>query len=192
MRRSILESVSSLRELTDDVDTQDSLWAAEDIDAIFDQDPQRVANRPIKETLGGIEDYIVKTLLEKCYDNDESRVPYIDYIGSVPATINSTLASSYGINDTSDKISTTYKFGSSLPPVEEWLETLAGPEVNWLRALLRSENIVQKSGYISNPIKRLFSPHAGQSVTVKYDAAGAPSGVLLNGGSLLRRPQAYV
>jgi fatty acid synthase subunit alpha len=119
VRRSILESVSSLLELTDDVDTQDSLWAAEDIDAIFDQDPQRVANRPIKETLGGIEDYIVKTLLEKCYDNDESRVPYIDYIGSVPATINSTLASSYGINDTSDKISTTYKFGSSLPPVEE-------------------------------------------------------------------------
>ena len=44
--------------------------------------------------------------------------------------INSTLASSYGISVTSDKISTTYKFGSSLPPVEEWLETLAGPEVN--------------------------------------------------------------
>ena len=44
-----------------------TLWAAEDIDAIFDQDPQRVAilqgavavkharvaNRPIKEMLGG-------------------------------------------------------------------------------------------------------------------------------------------
>ena len=73
VRRSILESGSSLLELTD-VDTQDSLWAAEDIDAIFDQDPQRVAilqgpvavkharvaNRPIKEILGGIEDYIVK------------------------------------------------------------------------------------------------------------------------------------
>ena len=79
----------------------------------------RVANWPIKEMLGGIEDYIVKKLLEKYYDNDESRVPYINYIGSVPATINSTLASSYGINVTSDKIGTTYKFGSSLPPVEE-------------------------------------------------------------------------
>ena len=170
------------------------LSIAQDIDAIFDQDPQRVAilqgpvavkharvaNRPIKEMLGGIEDYIVKKLLEKYYDNGESRVPYIDYIGSVPVTINSTLASSYGINATSDKISTTYKFGSSLPPVEEWLETLAGPEVNWLQALLRSENIVQKSRYISNPIKRLFSPRAGQTVTIKYDAAGAPFGVSLN------------
>ena len=70
----------------------------------------RVANRPIKEMLGGIQDYIVKKLLEKYYDNDESRVPYIDYIGAVPAAINS---------------------------------TLAGPEVNWLRALLRLTNVAQ-------------------------------------------------
>ena len=173
------------------------LSIAQDIDAIFDQDPQCVAilqgpvaikhacvaNQPIKEMLRGIKDYIVKKLLEKYYDNDESRVPYIDYIGSVPVTINSTLASSYGINVTSDKISTTYKFGSTLPPVEEWLETLARPEVNWLKALLRSENIVQKSRYISNPIKHLFSPCAGQTVTVKYDTAGAPFGVSLNGAA---------
>jgi len=192
VRRSILENGSSL---TDDVDTQESLWAAEDIDAILDQDPQRVAilqgpvavehahvaNRPIKEMLGGIEDYIVEKLLEKYYGGDESRVPYIDYIGSVPAMIDSKLMSSYGINVTSDK-TTIYKFGSSLPPVEEWLETLAGSEVHWLRALLRSD-IVQKSGYISNPIKRLFSPHASQTVTAKYDAAGAPSGVSLRGAA---------
>ena len=40
---------------------------------------------------------------------------------------------------------------------------------------------MQKSGYISNPIKRLFSPRVGQTVTAKYDAAGAPSGVSLRG-----------
>ena len=58
---------------------QDSLWAAEDINAVFDQYPRRVAilqgttvavkharvaNRPIKEMLGGVEDYIIKRLLE--------------------------------------------------------------------------------------------------------------------------------
>src|ERR1700733_5875658 len=77
---------------------QDSLWAAEDIDAIFDQDPQRVpilqgpvavkharvANRPIKEMLGGVEDYIIKKPLEEYYSNDESKVPYIDYIWLCP------------------------------------------------------------------------------------------------------------
>ena len=174
---------------------QDSLWAAEDIDAVFDQDPQRVAilqgpvavkharvaNRPIKEMLGGVEDYIIKKLLEEYYSNDESKVPYVDYIGSVPAKINPTLAISYGIDVKSDKVNKTYKFASSLPPVDEWLETLVGPEITWLRALLRSENIVQKSGYIANPLKRLFSPRAGQTVTVKYDAAGAPVGVSLYG-----------
>jgi len=61
----------------------------------------------------------------------------------------------------------TYKFASSLPPADEWLETFVGPEVTWLRALLRSENIVQKSGYIANPLKRFFSPRAGQTVMVK-------------------------
>ena len=42
---------------------------------------------------------------------------------------------------------------------------------------------MQKSGHISNPIKRLFSPHTGQTVTVKYDAPGAPSGISLNGAA---------
>ena len=164
---------------------------------MFDQDPQRVAilqgpvavkharvaNQPIKEMLGGVEDYIVKKLLEKYYGNDESKVPYLDYIGSIPAKINATLASLYSISVKSDKISTVYKLGTSLPPVKEWLETLAGPQVNWLRALLRSENIVQKSGYITNPLKHLFAPHVGQTVIVKYDAAGAPVGISLFGAA---------
>ena len=33
----------------------------------------------------------------------------------------------------------------------------------------------------ANPLKRLFSPRAGQTITVKYDAAGAPVGVSLYG-----------
>ena len=176
---------------------QDALQAAEDIDAIFDQEPQRitilqgpvavkharVADRPIKEMLAGVEDYIIKKLLEEYYSDDESKVPYVDNIGSVPAKINPTLAISYGINIKSDKANMTYKFALSLPPVDEWLETLVGPKVTWLRALLRSENIVQKSGYIANPLKRLFTPRAGQTITVKYNAAGAPAGVSLYGAT---------
>ena len=111
------------------VSCQDSLWAAEHIDTVFDQDPQHVAilqgpvtvkhaciaNQPIKEMLGGIDDYIVKKLLETYYGNNESKVPYLDYIGSVPAKINTTLASSYSIGIKSDKISTVYKLGASPP-----------------------------------------------------------------------------
>ena len=78
--------------------------------------------------LGGVEDYIIKKLLEEYYSNDESKVPYVDYIGSVPTKINPTLAISYGIDVKSDKASKTYKFASSLPPADEWLETLVGPE----------------------------------------------------------------
>ena len=164
---------------------------------MFNQDPQhvailqgpvavkhaRVANRPIKEMLGGVEDYIVKKLLEKYYGNDETKVPYLAYIGSVPVKINPALASSYSVHVKLDKASTTYKFRSFLPPVEEWLETLAGPQVNWLHALLRSENIVKKSGYTANPLKRPFAPCVGQTVTVKYDTGGTPIGVSLFGAA---------
>jgi len=87
----------------------------------------------------------------------------------------------YGIDVKSDKANKMYKFASSLPPADEWFETLVEPEVTWLRALLHLENIVQKSGYIANLLKCLFSPRAGQTVTVKYDAAGAPVGVSLYG-----------
>ena len=53
--------------------------------------------------LGGVEDYIIKKLLEEYYSNDESKDPYVDYIGSVPTKINPTLAISYGIDVKSDK-----------------------------------------------------------------------------------------
>ena len=98
---------------------------------------------------------------------DESEVPCVGYIGSVPDRIIPSLASSYNIEVKSDKAGTPYKFGSSLPHVEEWLETLAGPQVNWLPALIRSENIVQQSGYIANSLKCLLVPHVGLSQSVQ-------------------------
>ena len=53
-----------------------------------------------------------------------------------------------------------------------------------MRALLRSENIAQKrSGYIANPLRRLFTARVGQTITVKYNVAGAPAGVSLYGAT---------
>jgi enoyl reductase-like protein len=167
------------------------------MDAVFDQDPQRVcilqgpvavrhakvANQPIKEMLGGIEATLVKKLLDTYYGGDESKVPYIDYIGSSPAKINPALISTYGIQVTSVDHSVTYKLGSSLPPLEEWLETLAGPGVHWLRALLRSVNIVQNGGYLANPLRRLFAPRISQQAIVKFNAAGVPISVSLLGAA---------
>ena len=175
---------------------QDSLWYSEDIDAVFDQDPQRVcilqgpvaarhskvANRPIKEMLGGVESALIEKLLDHYYDGDESKIPYIDYIGASPSKVDPSLVSTYGIDAKITKDKAVYKLGSALPPTEDWLETLSGASVTWLRALLRSTNIVHDGGYQANPLKRLFAPRANQQVTVNYDA-GVPTSVVVVGAA---------
>jgi fatty acid synthase subunit alpha len=60
-----------------------------------------------------------------------------------------------------------YHLGSgSLPPTNEWLEALAGLSFGWLRALLTSADVVQGTSYVSNPLKRLFTPRPNQKVVV--------------------------
>ncbi|KAL1711802.1 hypothetical protein EV715DRAFT_278348 [Schizophyllum commune] len=69
------------------------LWAAQDVDAVFDQDPQRVcilqcplADELIKELLGGINSPLITRLLERSYSNDESKVPVVNYLSGTHLT----------------------------------------------------------------------------------------------------------
>ncbi len=156
---------------------KDSLWAAEDIDAVFDQDPQRVCilqgpvavkhatvvDEPIKDMLGNVEDLLVQKLLHRYYDDQESNVPTVDYIGAKPA---SAVPSIPGVQSSSTNSSRTYSIGSAVPETSAWLENIAGPEVSWLRAALTCVNVVQGTQYISNPFKRLFAPRADQRVVI--------------------------
>ncbi|CUA68512.1 fatty acid synthase subunit beta, fungi type [Rhizoctonia solani] len=133
---------------------KDSLWAAEDIEAVFDQDPQRVcilqgpvavkhtkvADEPIKDILDNVESGLVSKFLEKYYDGDESKV---GYIGAQPTSEDAT------------------------PPVSVGeLPSLRDP---WLRAALTSINVVQGGSYIDNPLKRIFAPRRGQNASVRRE-----------------------
>lgn len=155
---------------------KDSLWAAEDIDAVFDQDPQRVcilqgpvavkhstvADEPIKDLLGNIEGLLASKILERYYNGDESQVPRIDYIGAKPVAVKSGL-----VEETVSGNIRTLKVGKTVPAVDDWLEFVAGRNVSWLRAALTSVNVVHGNGYLSNPFRRVFSPRAGQTVEIK-------------------------
>lgn len=73
---------------------KDSLWFSEDIDAVFDQDPQRVCilqgpvavkwctkvNEPIAEMFGGIRDNLIQNILRDVYGGDESKIPTVEYL----------------------------------------------------------------------------------------------------------------
>lgn len=77
----------------------------------------------------------------------------------------------------------TCKFGKALPPTDEWLETLVGPNMRCLGALLRTNNVVQNHGYVPNPLTRVFNPCVGQTVVVKHTETGAPLSVHLYGSA---------
>ncbi|EAU85370.1 fatty acid synthetase alpha subunit [Coprinopsis cinerea okayama7 len=157
---------------------KDSLWAAEDIDAVFDQDPQRVCilqgpvavkwsvkkDEPVKEILGNVNSSLIQRLLERSYNGDVSSVPVVDYIAAAPKQP----APLTGITRTATKDTITYEFGKVTPDTEAWLETLAGPDLNWLRALVTSKTIVRGSAYVDNNLRALLTPRPGQKVVVTY------------------------
>ncbi|KAF7965824.1 hypothetical protein HWV62_41719, partial [Athelia sp. TMB] len=155
---------------------KDSLWAAEDIEAVFDQDPQRVCilqgpvavkhakvkDEPIKDIFGNIVSSLVEQLTKRVYGGDASKIPNVDYLGAEPKA---TPAIS-GVERVASGSDVTYTIGDALPEHSAWLETLAGSKLSWSRALLTSPIIVQGTSFIDNPIRRLLNPRRGQKVVV--------------------------
>ncbi|KAH7106327.1 fatty acid synthase [Auriculariales sp. MPI-PUGE-AT-0066] len=172
---------------------KDSLWQSEDIEAVFDQDPQRVCilqgpvavkhanvvDEPIANIFGNIDSALVKKILDRFYDGNASNVPEVDYVGAqssreatFPAGVERELTA--GV--------TKYKIGSTVPPVNDWLEVLASQSFGWLRAFLTTPNIVQGSSYVANPIRRLFAPRANQEVVIT-SLEGSPVKIELFGAN---------
>ncbi|KAG1876139.1 hypothetical protein C8R48DRAFT_669334 [Suillus tomentosus] len=163
---------------------KDSLWAAEDIEAVFDQDPQRVCilqgpvavkystvkDEPIKDLLGNITSSLVAKLLEHSYGGDVSKVPTVDYLAPVPEETE-TPDSVYEETATS----VTYTVGDIIPDTKEWLQALSGSELGWLKALLTSDTIVQGTAYIDNPLQRALAPRRGQKVVIGMEKGAGRS-----------------
>ncbi|KAH9945014.1 fatty acid synthase [Epithele typhae] len=169
---------------------KDSLWAAEDIDAVFDQDPQRVCilqgpvavkhatvkDEPVKDLLGNINSALIEKLVDRLYSGDKSKIPTAEYLSNKPTTTAPAIAPSVSGNVA------TFNVGTAVPSTAAWLDTLAGPKLSWLRALLTSTTIVQGTAYLDNPMRRLFTPRSGQKVVVESDGS-RPSKVSVYGAA---------
>ncbi|KAJ2095905.1 fatty acid synthase alpha subunit Lsd1, partial [Coemansia sp. S100] len=158
---------------------KDSLWQSEDLDAVPGQDVGRVcilqgpvavryatkANEPVKDILDGIYHGQIATLLEQYYGGDESKVPVVGYLGNAPAlrAIPAHVRVEYS---ETERVYTLSKAKAQLPETDAWLETLAGTESNWLRALLITPIVVQQHKYTSNVVRRVLRPRAGQVARV--------------------------
>ncbi|KAJ1769664.1 fatty acid synthase alpha subunit Lsd1 [Coemansia sp. RSA 1843] len=169
---------------------KDSLWQAEDVDAVADQDVGRVcilqgpvaarystkANEPVKDILDNIYNGQIASLLERYYDGDESKVPTVGYMGNALAACPA--LPHVGVETTETKrIYTLPKSKVQLPETEAWLEILAGNEMTWLRAFLTTPIVVQNHKYESNIAQRVLHPRSSQVVKVALDNSGRPKAV---------------
>ena len=175
-------------------DLKDSLWAAEDIEAVFDQDPQRVyilqgavatkgavvKDEPVKELLGNINSSLVHRLLEHKYSGDKSMIPTIDYLSTSPSR---TPAELPGVERLDGKVEVTYKISGVVPDTFLWLETLAGDRLSWLRAFVTFPTFIQGGSFVDSPIRRLLAPRIRQTVVITKSAGGVPSSATVYGAA---------
>ncbi|KAJ2836732.1 fatty acid synthase alpha subunit Lsd1, partial [Coemansia sp. 'formosensis'] len=171
--------------------TKDSIWQSEDLDAVVDQDPQRVAiqqgpvaagystivNESVKNILDGIYHGHISALLNRDYNGDAASVPLVEYIGAQPGAV--VLPASVNVQATD--MARTYTLPSvldQLPDLDVWLNALAGSTNSWLRALLTTRVIVEGSSYVDNYIQRALRPRPSQVATVYMDS-GKPQSLVI-------------
>ena len=137
-----------------------------------------VKDEPVRDILGGANKTLIERLLQRKYNGDVSSVPVIDYLAPAPTSI----PVPAGVSRTVSGEQVTYEFSDKLPETGAWLETLAGPELSWLRALVTSKTIVRGSSYVDNGLQRLLAPRRGQKIVVSY-SNGIPASVTIYGAA---------
>ena len=136
----------------------------------------------VKDILGNIENGLISKVLESKYGGDESKIPTESYLARKPTVSEAAVVNTYGIKHSTTQGSDgstihVYDISSELPPHGEWLDTLAGPKSNWLRAFLTSISIVQGSKVAENQAARVFAPRPKQRVKIVFGSDGNPSKV---------------
>ncbi|KAI9239093.1 MAG: hypothetical protein BYD32DRAFT_366717 [Podila humilis] len=167
---------------------KDSLWQAEDLSAVVDQDVQRTCilqgpaavryatkvDEPVKDILDGIFHSHIASLKERYYNNDDANIPQVEYFGGKPGRFESaTKAISPLVKVSTDAegrvaLVETSTLESSLPQSEDWLEFLAGQDPSWFRALLTAPAVIQGKKFLNNPLARIFRPRVSQTVQFEY------------------------
>lgn len=189
---------------------KDSLWQAEDIDAVFDQDPQRVAilqgpvavrhsksvDETAEEILGGIEHGLIEQLIKDVYQGDESMIPTTDYLGAKVESDRLELPGlkiEYKIETRQEEMIHTYDIDGVLPGHQDWLNQISGTGLgkegaggssssHWLKALVETVWILLDDRFIENPMKNLLKPKSSQRIQVITDLIGNPINVKVFGG----------
>jgi fatty acid synthase subunit beta len=167
---------------------KDSLWGAEDVDAIPDQDVGRVCilqgpvavkystkvNESVQEILGNIEKEYIEHILKTKYQSNEKVIPTVEYIGGGPIHFAELLGSEVGMKYETTKDGEIHIIEmpenvNDLPSTTAWLEYLAGNRYSWIRALITNPYIVQYRFYRRNVFANILKACSKQKFILHFD-----------------------
>ncbi|KAE8380399.1 acyl transferase domain-containing protein [Aspergillus bertholletiae] len=150
---------------------KDSLWQSEDVDAIIDQDADRVCilqgpvavqysrrtDQSAKEILDEIHNGLVGYFEEEPSQADRSSLA-ISEIAAAQITVVE--------NNTHRIIRPKSK---DLPSAEEWQAFLASQVTDGIRSVIMAEQVTRGSQRQPNPLRRVLEPRRGQSIQLSLD-----------------------
>ena len=124
----------------------------------------KIVDEPIKDILDGVHQGHIKYLTKDLYNGNEAKIPKIEYFGGklIEASGDINLEG-LTVNETEHKI--LYRLsavsGTALPPIDNWMQLLAGKNHTWRHAFFTADAFVQGQRYDTNPMRRIFAPTPG-------------------------------
>lgn len=162
---------------------KDSLWQAEDLEAVVDQDVGRTCilqgpmaakwstkvDEPIKEILDGVHNGHIKYLIRDVYGGDASKIPVVEYFGGKLLEASDELdVEGLTVSELNNKV--IYRLSASpsavLPETDAWLSLLAGKTYSWRHAFFTADVFIQGQRFQTNPMHRIFAPTPGMMVEI--------------------------
>lgn len=168
---------------------RDSLWQAEDIEAVIDQDIQRtcIIHGPVAAQHSKVVDQPVKSILDDIANAYVDRL--CEEINSTASDVPSSMKESIiipkqdlddvVIQDLPDQKVYTFSGSGTIPDVPWLIAHLSKNRPGWAQACLGDKSLIENQRRQRNPIKAAFKPRPGDIVTVTYDESGAVSSVSL-------------
>ncbi|KAI5310208.1 beta subunit of fatty acid synthetase, partial [Ascosphaera atra] len=165
---------------------KDSLWQSEDLEAVVGQDVGRVCilqgpvaakfstivDEPVAQILGNVHSKHIEGLVRDVYGGDESKVPTIEYFGGqlLLDSGDDKFDDLDSITVSQDESKVSFRLSASpsatFPPIDRWLQLLAGQAYSWRYALFTTKDFMQGQRFMTNPLKRLAAPSRGMFVEI--------------------------
>lgn len=171
---------------------KDTLWQAEDVEAVKGQDVQRVCviqgpvaarhSKSCDESAKAILDGICQEHVQLLQQHADSQ-PRIEpeHIMRKEAALNTFQS----VKITEDRLTRKYELlkGEKLPETGLLIEHMVGPTRSWARSCLTDRWIFRGTSCVENPIRAAFSPQSGDVVELRLTKDSVPQEITLNPGS---------